>query len=174
MNILALDLGTKTGYAALINGQQVSGTILLASEKELKAAKTQNLDRRNDIRIHRLHTHIGNQHSTSRLDWIFFEDVQFLSTQLQAQLWASLRAAVWLHGRDGLQIDCVPVGTLKKFATGNGAATKDMMAHALGCRVFKTGVKSRPFEYTLNERELDDNEIDALHLLNFAKQKLSV
>lgn len=93
---------------------------------------------------------------------------------MQAQLWASLRAAVWLHGRDGLQIDCVPVGTLKKFATGNGSATKDLMAKALGCVVTATGIKSRPFSFTLDGRDIDDNEIDAKHLLRFAKQKLTI
>jgi Holliday junction resolvasome RuvABC endonuclease subunit len=170
-----LDLGTKTGYASLIDGREASGTWVLAKPSELHKEKVNRLDRRNDIRITRLFDLISSYHATARFDWAFFEDVNFLSTQLQAQLWASLRAAVWLNGRDGsLQIDCVPVGTLKKFATGNGSATKDMMAHALRCTVFKTGVKSRPFKFELNGVEIDDNEIDAKHLLNFAKQKLKI
>lgn len=156
-----------------MNGVESSGTWLLATEKELKAAKLQRLDRRNDLRITRLFDRIRDLRAHLPFDWVFFEDCQFLSTQLQSQLWASLRAAVWLHGRDGLQIDCVPVGTLKKFATGNGAATKDMMAHALGCTVFKTGVKTRPYRFELQGRDIDDNEVDAIHLLNFAKQKLA-
>lgn len=172
MNILALDLGTKTGWAALVNGVQTSGTWQLATDKELKVAKTERLDRRSDLRIPRLFMKVAIFCKDNSINWLFFEDVQFLSTQLQAQLWASLRAAVWLNGQNGIQIDCVPVGTLKKFATGNGAATKDMMAHALGCEVFKTGVKSRPFTFSLNGRALDDNEIDAAHLLNYARQKL--
>lgn len=143
----------------------------MAKDKELEAQKKQRLDRRNDLRITRLFEHIS---SVGPLDWVWFEDVLFLSTQLQSQLWASLRAAVWLHGRGGLQIDCVPVTTLKKFATGSGNATKDMMAKALGCELIPTGLKTRPLDYKLGDRLIDDNEVDARHLLTFAKHKLDI
>lgn len=157
MNILALDLGTTTGWATLIDGVEASGAWLLAKPKELKAQKLERKDRRNDLRITRLFRLIAGVHERTPLTWIWFEDVQFLSTQLQAQLWASLRAAVWLNGHT-VQIDCVPVGTLKKFATGHGNATKEMMIAALPSSLGVT----------------DDNQADALHLLHFARHKLTI
>lgn len=155
MNILALDLGTKTGWAALIDGVETSGVLKLATDTELKKAKKDRLDRRNDLRITRLFQHLALQFGGTKFDWVFFEDVQFLSTQLQAQLWASLRASVWLSATQaGVNIDCLPVGTLKKFATGKGNATKEEMIAALGMGA------------------IDDNQADALHLLRYAKTKL--
>jgi hypothetical protein len=46
----------------------------------------------------------------------------------------------------------VPVGTIKKHATGNGAASKDMMIAAAIAAGFKP---------------VDDNEADAIHLLRY-------
>jgi hypothetical protein len=59
-------------------------------------------------------------------------------------------------------IECVPTGTLKKFATGHGGATKEMMEVHLkrkhpGC--WRSG--------------LDDNGVDALWLWQWARQNLS-
>jgi hypothetical protein len=52
-----------------------------------------------------------------------------------------------------VKITAVPVATLKKFAAGHGAATKEMMAAAL--------------EKIIGDKVagLDDNAIDAYHLL---------
>lgn len=154
-----MDLGTHTGWATLIDGVEASGVWLLAKPKELKAQKAERKDRRNDLRVTRLFDRIADLHRDARFDWLYFEDVAFLSTQLQSQLWAGLRSAVWLQGRDAsLQLDCVPVGTLKKFATGHGNATKEQM------------VAAHPPELRIT----DDNIADALHLLHFARQKLGV
>jgi hypothetical protein len=174
LNILALDLGTHTGYATLIDGVEAGGTWLLATDKELKAQKKLRLDRRNDMRISALFDRIRSLRDRTHFDWVFFEDVQFLSTQLQAQLWASLRAAVWMHGRDGLQMDCVPTGTLKLFGAKHGGATKEMMAAALGCELIPTGLKTKPYKFIFRGQEIDDNEVDARHLLNFARHKLKI
>lgn len=156
MNILALDLGTSTGWAALVNGVESSGVWKLATDKELKAQKLDRMDRRNDLRITRLFQYIGLELSRMKVDWCVYEDCQFLSTQLQSQLWASLRAAIWLQSADGLKIDCVPVGTLKKFATGKGNATKEEMVAAIPPSLGVT----------------DHNEADALHMLHFFRHRL--
>lgn len=166
MRILALDLGTHTGWALYEGGAITSGTWLLATPKELRAQKKANLDRCCDMRPARLQDHLDK---VGPVDVIYFEDVQFCSTQLQAQLWASLRAVVSLR-YPGCKIVAVPVGTLKKFATGKGNASKEEMAEAL--------LKKDPAFFGDPERglfkrgdaivEVDDNEADALHLLNLA------
>lgn len=126
MNMLALDLGTQTGFAfggALFE----AGTWELATKKEITTFTKHRMNRRRDPRIIRLHHFLLSMPSP---DIVVFEDVQFASSTYQVQLWASLRAAVWLTFPHAV-IDCVPVGTLKLFATGHGGATKPMMTSAL-------------------------------------------
>lgn len=158
MKVLALDLGTKTGWALYNDGVVFSGTWTLATPKEIKQMRADELDRCCDLRFKRL-TEYLQKHLP--VDYIYFEDVQFLTTQLQAQLWAGLRTAVVLLYPQ-MKIKAVPVGTLKKFATGNGAAKKEQMAAFLQS---KTG---------LSPDGRDDNEIDALHLLWLARNNLKL
>ena len=166
MNVLALDLGTTTGWATLVAGVESSGAWELATEKELyrqrkiKSEKPypQRGDRLTDLRVARLFDHLNQILPALRIDWVFFEDVKFCKTQAQAQLWASLRTAVWLAVKRvyAVRIDCLAIQNLKQFATGKGNATKEEMIAALG-RV-----------------EISHDEADALHLLHFARQKLGI
>lgn len=154
MNVLALDLGTKTGWALLKDGVVTRGTWKLATPKEITQQRLDNLDRCCDIRFARLQAYING---LGPLDWCAFEDVQFSVSTGQTQLWASFRAVVTLmHPR--VKLEAVPVGTLKKFGSGKGNATKEEMAASLpgGCE------------------GLDDNAVDAAHLLNYMRQKLGV
>lgn len=162
MNILALDLGTDTGYAAgNTEGTQFTmGTWKLATAKEVKAWGSERLTRRRDPRPKRLCDRILELKFWP--DLIVFEDIQFASSTLQVQLWASLRTGVWTCFSDAVKFDCVPVGTLKKFSTGNGAATKDDMERAFRQRI-----------PPLNGFYTDDNSIDAYFIWKWATQNLS-
>lgn len=167
MNILALDLGTKTGWAILEGGRTSAGTWVLATPKEITYMKKLRMDRRLDPRFIRLRHHLAATARVVKLDWILFEDVQFSKGLMQAHLWASWRAAVWaLADQNQIQIDCLATGKLKHFATGSGAADKDAMARALArdgrYKLDKGGVYD-----TLTRGRLDDNAIDALHLLRW-------
>lgn len=167
--VLALDLGTKTGWALQMpTGERLSGTKLLLTPKEQKEQKAKGLDRCCDSRPVRLWEFIR----LNAPDLIAFEDVQFMSTQMQAQLWGSLRGVVQTFYPER-KILAVPVGTLKKFATGSGAAKKWQMAAGLALaepRLWKldgSGEKTRVFNVAAN-RDADDNEVDAVHLLRYA------
>lgn len=164
MRILALDLGTKTGWASYDATHRFrdGGTWRLATDKELRRQKLDGLDRCCDIRPARLLARVGGVVATH----IFFEDVQFLSTQLQSQLWASLRAMVTLQHPTTV-VRAVPVGTIKKFGSGHGNATKEMMAAAFAKKhpeILVARVGCPP----------DDNEIDAQHLLDLAIKELKL
>ncbi len=168
MNILALDLGTKTGFA-FSDGRR--GTLQLATPAMVKAARACRMDRRCDARIYVLFHWLKT--AARDVDWIAFEDVQFASTTMQAHLWASLRAAVWIFSAEyQKKTECCPTGTLKLFATGHGGATKEMMAKALTlkCPEFTLCAADKVKDST--GKILDDNAIDALHLLNWAKHIL--
>lgn len=159
MDCLAIDLGTKTGFAYNRGAFFSAGTWTLATDREVAMWGKVRLNRRNDPRIERLCEFISG-FDTVAFDAIVFEDVQFVSTTYQAHLWAGLRSAIWLCGKTK-HFDCVPVGTLKLFATGNGAATKSAMARSL-CR-----------DPRFAGWKLDDNGVDACWLWLWAQRNLN-
>lgn len=156
MNVLALDLGTNTGYAYNQGNKFFCGTWTLAGPKEIKEWGKTRLTRRCDPRVERLAEHIKN---LPYPDLIIFEDVLFCSTTYACQLWASLRAAVWLS--DGPRIECVSVQALKIFATGRGNAKKEEMAKA----ALLSGVELP---------KLDDNGTDAFWLHRWAHERIKL
>lgn len=165
--IIALDLGTRTGVSMRHPDGAITGaTWVLAKEKALREARAVGEDRSGDIRVVALDLLLDDAMRLSAVrqqgeTLVVFEDVQFLSSQMQSQLWASFRTVLWLAAhRHGFEVLPVPVGTLKKFATGHGNATKDMMAAALA----KKG-ELLP--------AMDDNEVDARWLRRFAEAALN-
>lgn len=164
MNILALDIATKTGFAYNSAQGFDAGTWVLSSEKYLKSIRPSRMDRRNDPRVHSFCRFLEKVKRAFDIDVVVFEDVQFASSTMQVQLWASLRAVVWLAfppGESNTVLEAVPVGTLKKFATGSGAATKEMMAKYLKLQ-----------HPELYRDDLDDNGVDATWLWLWAKERL--
>lgn len=160
MNFLALDLGTKTGFAYRnLNHGIVAGTWRLATPKETKDA-----DRCcADVRLHALNKHLHDLFLVQIPKGIVFEDVQFSVSTAQTQLWSSFRTVVLLKAAAyNVKTFCCPVATLKKFATGRGNAQKEDMALAL--------VQTREID---NVTALDDNAVDAAHLLRWAEHKIT-
>ena len=157
MNILALDLGSTTGIAiGRTNENPRCESIVWASAAELRKAKQQRYDRRGDIRVKTFFYWLQKQNA----QLVVFEDVQFSSSTAQTQLWSSFRTAVWLAFPSSF-VECVPTGTLKKFATGNGAADKPAMAIALA--------KKHP---SIFRHDMDDNAVDAAWLWLWAEKNL--
>ncbi len=176
---LCLDLGTNTGFC--IKGA-VSGTICLATNKELVEARKTGMERRLDPRFKRLFEFVTKTVENNNVKRIVFEDVIFMTSQAQAQLWARFSAVIWAVAiTHNLETEAVPVGTLKKFATGNGGADKNDMAEALKRKyerrydIRTETVKDKPVKILTvstgcDERDLDDNEVDAIWLGEFAEE----
>jgi hypothetical protein len=160
-NILALDLGTNCGFCYNIGAVQFQGTWKLATDKELRAAKSVRLNRRADIRVTNFFQILKTSQGFNSFDHIVFEDVRFHTSLAQSQLWSSLRAAVWIAFRPET-IEAVDVGTLKKFATGSGAADKSVMKKKL--------IEIYPYHCFAS---MDDNAIDATWLWIWARINLS-
>ena len=158
MDILALDLGNKTGVAWSFGNIFGAETRTLASAKEIAAWGRDRQTRRCDPRIPRLFRYLRD---FSIPEVVVFEDVEFSTYTKQTQLWSSFRTAVWLAFDGKAVIECVPVTTLKKFATGSGAADKEQMKCAL------------KKQYQEINTALDDNAIDAIWILKWAEKNLS-
>lgn len=159
MKILALDLGSHTGYCYNRDGVLYHGHWDLATAREVREWGKQRLTRRRDPRPQRLCDAILSLNFVP--DLIVFEDVNFASSVFQVQLWASLRTSLWMCLGDAVRFDCVAVQSLKKFAC-RGQATKDEMRAALD-RADKSwdGVT------------LTEDEVDAIWIWRWAKQNLS-
>lgn len=157
MNCLALDIGTRTGYA-VNNGKDLQvGTWILATPAEVKEWGRTRLTRRRDERILRLVKFIAP--FCDKVDCIVIEDVEFSSYRLQQQLWASLRAAVWCACQEcEIHYDAVNVKTLKKWASGNGNADKTAMIFAAQTQ--------RP------DLKFDADSADAFHLWTWAQKHI--
>lgn len=158
-DVLAIDLGTSTGWCYNRGNTTFQGSWTLATAREIGEWGRNRLRRRKDPRIERLCKHLD---SLGSFDMVVFEDVEFGSTVFQAHLWAGLRSSVWLCAKAAIT-ECVPVGTLKKFATGNGHATKGSMFRAL----------ERQHPNLAGGLANNDDAVDAAWLWVWAKERLS-
>ena len=154
--ILCLDLGTVTGWALgdasfTQSGRQEfkpraksyaeDGTRYLAFRAWLQNFKTRQ----------------GLASGHNAISAVYYERVSFVSTLLQIQCWAGLRAILQAFCEQH-QIRCegVPIGTIKKSATGKGNAEKKHM---------KAWAVQNGFS------PADDNEADALAILSWARKR---
>lgn len=178
MNILALDLGTSTGFAYNVDDTFHCGTKLLATKQQLAEQKRLRFERRMDRRVMELFRWVRMVAEGNHIELIVFEDVLFSSTTYQTQLWASLRAAVWLACPANVGTDCIAVGSLKKFA-GHGGATKEMMACFLARADdrFFIGKEKKLAMYFRNTSTtsvlINDDAVDAVWIWKWATENLS-
>lgn len=139
--LLSLDLGTTTGWALAKDGEIRSGSICF---------KPNHFDS-GDCRFTRFKRWLGNTHAHCSLDQIVYEAVRRHNGTIAGQTYGGFMATLQTFGDDyQIPYEGVPVGTIKKFITGNGKASKLDMINAME----KKGHRPR-----------DDNEADALALL---------
>ena len=147
MNILALDCGTKTGYATnLLNGEG-SGVV----DFKPKARES------GGMRFLRFASWLSEMFDLVKPDLVIYEmphNRGGSATEILNGMVAIVQKEC--ASRD-IEYTTVHSATLKKFATGSGRAGKEDMIHK-AIEVF-------------NKRILDDNEADALWLLEYAKEE---
>lgn len=147
---LALDLGTKTGWAVGRSiGAIVSGVWNLDDKKFSGAGMRFLLLRQKLVQIHtKLH-----------IDVLYFEGVRAHRGVDAAHVYGGLLAtlAAWCE-TERIPYDSVPVGTIKRYWTGKGNADKATMIEM--ARLHGFNVK-------------DDNEADALAILHFKLQEVA-
>ncbi len=147
--ILALDLGTTTGWALRGN----DGHITSGSE----SFRPQRFEG-GGMRYLRFGRWISEiQKSVSELQFLYFEEVRRHVSTDAAHAYGGFLATLtaWCE-HHGIPYLGVPVGTIKKHATGKGNAGKDAVIAAVRALGFDPA---------------DDNEADALALLHWAIQQ---
>ena len=148
LGLLALDLGTTTGWAmALPDGGIVSGTVSFRPSRYDGGG----------MRYVRFRAWLeGIAEDTSGIAAIHFEEVRrHLSTDaahVHGGLLATLTA--WCEQRS-IAYQGVPVGTIKRHVTGKGNADKAAVIEAVRARGYSPA---------------DDNEADAIAILLWAVQ----
>jgi Holliday junction resolvasome RuvABC endonuclease subunit len=144
MTILALDLGTTTGFAFRQDGRTVWGTWSF-KPGQFEGGGMRYLRFQNELnKLNPIHT----------LEAVYFEEVRAHKGTAAAHVYGGLMATLtaWCEA-NGVPYMGVPVGTIKRHATGKGNAKKPETIAAMQAKGFTPQ---------------NDNEADALALLDWA------
>lgn len=143
--ILALDLGTQAGWSVYRDGVITSGTVNLDINKTL-SGRYVNLDI------------LLEKHGD--VDYIYYEYVRRHTATMAAHVYGGFQAVLFMFaGRHSLPCRRLEIGTIKKNWTGNGSAKKHQMISEAESRGFTPK---------------DDNEADALAVLDLAMHELKI
>lgn len=147
MNILALDLGTKCGYALETpSGSIVSGVWNLTPSKFDSYGQ----------RFVAFKQALTRKHAIWPLAKIYYEEVRAHMAVDAAHVYGGMMATLQTFCLENkIEYQGVPVGTIKRHATGKGNSKKPEMIKA-AVRLYSS----------INV--VDDNHADALCILNWA------
>lgn len=150
MTVLAIDIGTTTGWCINANGATLSGSLDLRGDRHEGAG----------MRYLRFKGWLNEQHRACPLHIVFYEDVQAHKGHYAGQVYGGLRAILMAFCEEhDIPYKGVGVGTIKKFVTGKGNAGKTAMIAAV-----------REFGFS----PVDDNEADAIALMLHALEQPEV
>lgn len=141
MSVLAIDLGTKTGWALKSGGSTITDTLNLAGSRYEGGG----------MRGLRFRTWLIEIHQKSPLKAVFYEEVRAHKGVDAAHIYGGLMMVLTSFlEENSIPHEGVPVATIKKFITGKGNAGKPEVMAAV-----------RKFGFA----PVDDNEADAIALL---------
>jgi crossover junction endodeoxyribonuclease RuvC len=141
---LALDLGTTTGWCMGCDvDTSVSGRWVLNEDRTSGAG----------MRFYKLRQELHALHGKFGLARVVFEDVRAHKGVYAAQVYGAFQGALmtWCE-QHGVPYEGIGVGTIKKFWTGKGNASKQQMIDKCA---------------DLDMAVTDDNEADAIALFHF-------
>ena len=145
MTILALDLGTTTGFALAYD----DGTIVSGSQS-FKPGRFES----SAMRFIRFKKFLGDTHEAAPIDHIVFEEVRRHAGVDAAHAYGGFMSHLLAFAEEhGIPCEAYAVGAIKKFWTGKGNASKDDMI-----------AKARAAGFSPQ----DDNEADALAMAHMA------
>lgn len=148
MNILALDLGSKTGWALLQEFSVSSGSLSFVTNRTAGYG----------LRFLNFHNWLVGMFQKHKIDLVVFEDVKNHVGVYAAHAYGGFLAGLTaVCEENNVPYQGFGVKTIKKFITGNGNANKQDVIDAIRGKGYKP---------------VDDNESDALALLLLAKSEL--
>lgn len=138
--LIALDLGTKTGWATVIDGVLNHGMQSFQNSRFSGGG----------MRFLKFRKFLEDLPKPSQ---VVYEEVRRHRGTDAAHVYGGMQATLtaWCE-ENNIPYEAVPVGTIKKFWTGKGNASKDLMI---------SEGKKKGFNVD------DDNEMDAIALLNY-------
>jgi Holliday junction resolvasome RuvABC endonuclease subunit len=148
-SLLCLDLGTKTGWALDYTSQCVTSGVQSFQPGRYEGG---------GMRYLRFRHWLSEMHSLSPGELsIYFEEVRHHSAVDAAHVYGGLLATLtaWCEEQKVPYLG-IPVGTIKKAATGKGNASKQQVIEAVRQMGYKPA---------------DDNEADALALLHTVREQ---
>lgn len=147
MTMLALDLGSKTGYAVVNGDSFVSGHVDFAPNK-LRQFEG------GGMRYLRFRRWLNELHAQTPITEIVYEEVRRHKAVAAAHAYGAFQSTLssWCED-NGVPYSSVPVGDIKGFATGSRVAKKELM---LAIAFSRWGVDTK-----------SDDEADAVALLHY-------
>lgn len=145
--ILALDLGTKTGWAVKDRDGQISSGTFCVTVKKNNHPATRWIEFRKHINLL-----LENYNVNTVIYEQVFNHAGIRASHVYGAYEAILVETCFIRN---CELKGVGVGTVKKFATGRGNASKDQMIEA-----------ARHFGFD----PVDHNQADAIHILRYAVQ----
>lgn len=144
MTMLALDLGTKTGFAMRLPDGKVHSGVVKFKPSAFEGA---------GMRYLRFNEQLLKWNAAHGIKFVAFEEVRAHTGTTAAHVYGGFMTTLteWCE-RHNIPYVGVPVGTIKKSATGNGSAGKQAMIRAANALGYATA---------------DDNEADAIHILHY-------
>lgn len=141
-SVLALDLGTKTGFAVRSNGAIVSGTQNFSPTRFDSSA----------MRYIRFRRFLAELDAADPVAQIGYEEVRNHAAVGAAHVYGGFMSTLQVFAEErGIPLEAHPVGAIKKFWTGSGSAPKGKMIAVAKAQGFNPK---------------DDNEADALAILH--------
>lgn len=159
MKILALDLGTKTGWAINQPNQIVSGMNSFDTGRHEGGG----------MRFLRFKRWVQEIIELDRPDAVYYEEVAKHAGTHASHVYGGLVATMQAElEQQRISYTGVSVGTIKKHATGKGNSKKDLMIKSAQ-QIFNAA-----HSFGITKQIRDDNEADAICLLDYAMQRNSV
>lgn len=147
MNILAIDIGTTTGWARCSRDGKVAGGSEKFAPKRLEAAGQRWLKFRAFLNEQRV--------ASGEIHAVYFEDVKQHAGTLAAHVYGGFLACLEMWcAANNVPLRPVGVGVVKKHWTGKGNADKDAMIATARAKGFAP---------------IDSNHADALAILSLAR-----
>ena len=171
MNILALDLGTKTGWCLYAQHVRESGVQTFDVKRGESPGMRYLRFRRWLEEIALWEDGVGNR--VRPVNLIVYEQTlgRFAHGGAQSEIAAGFATRVQeFCAERGVEHAAVHGSTLKKWTTGKGNAKKAAMASSVVARFFPQECVETRAKILL---AIDDNEADAIALLEYAKAELA-